>query len=145
VEQDEHAVRVGEVALVLLDARARHRPAQFGDERRPQQLREIEVRDVTLVVSPVGAPLAGVEGIDQRSPRIADRFDGFLDAALACVLDDEAGVGGDVGLEVGVDPFRIAGDHLDPAVVETAGEGPAFDKEVNLEARQEHLVERPDD
>ena len=29
--------------------------------------------------------------------------------------------------------------------METPGEGPAFDKEVDLEARQEHLVERSDD
>ena len=39
---------------------------------------------------------------------------------------------------------------MTPAVVASddiyeLGEGPAFDKEVNLEARQEHLVERPDD
>jgi hypothetical protein len=60
-------------------------------------------------------------------------------------LDDETGVGGDVGFEVGVDPLGIAGNHLDPGVVETPGEGPAFDKKVDLEARQEHLVERSDD
>jgi hypothetical protein len=29
--------------------------------------------------------------------------------------------------------------------MEAAGEGPAFDKEVNLEARQQNFVERPDD
>ena len=39
VEQDQDAIGVGEVALVLLHARARHRPAQLGHERRPDQLR----------------------------------------------------------------------------------------------------------
>jgi hypothetical protein len=29
--------------------------------------------------------------------------------------------------------------------VEATGEGPALDQEVNLEARQQDLVERPDD
>ena len=33
VKQDQHAVGVGEVALVLLHARARQRPAQFRGER----------------------------------------------------------------------------------------------------------------
>ena len=69
----------------------------------------------------------------------------FLDAAFAGIFDEEAGGGGDVGLEVGVDAPRIAGRDLDPGVVKTPGEGPAFDKEVNLEARQQYFVERPDD
>ena len=45
VEEDEDAVGVGEVALILLDARPRHRAAQLGDERRPQQLRQVEMGD----------------------------------------------------------------------------------------------------
>ena len=69
----------------------------------------------------------------------------LLDAALAVVLDDEAGGGGDVGFQVGVDAPRVAGRDLDPGVMETPGEGPAFDKEVNLEARQQYFVERSDD
>ena len=69
----------------------------------------------------------------------------LLDALAAVVFDDEAGVGGDVGFEVGVDAPGVAGDDLDPGVVETPGERPAFDKEVNLEARQQDFVERSDD
>ena len=46
VQQDQHAVGIGEVALILLDARARHRSAQFGDQRRTDELGELEVRDV---------------------------------------------------------------------------------------------------
>ena len=46
VQQDEHAIGIGEVALVLLHARARHRPAELGDQRRPDQLRQVHVGDV---------------------------------------------------------------------------------------------------
>ena len=46
VQQDQHAVGVGEVALVLLHARAGQRSAEFGGERRREQLGEIEVRDL---------------------------------------------------------------------------------------------------
>ena len=46
VQQDQHAVGVGEVALVLLHAGARHRAAELGDQRRPDELGQVEVRDV---------------------------------------------------------------------------------------------------
>ena len=46
VEQDQDAIGIGEVALVLLHARARHRAAELGDQRRPHQLRQLEVGDV---------------------------------------------------------------------------------------------------
>ena len=68
-----------------------------------------------------------------------------MSAPPAVVLDDEAGARGDVGLEVGVDPPRVAGARLDPGVVQTTGEGPAFDKELDLEAWQKDRVERSDD
>ena len=45
VQQDQHAVGVGEVALVLLDARAGQRAAELGRERAAEQLREVEIRD----------------------------------------------------------------------------------------------------
>jgi len=93
----------------------------------------------------VCATLARVERVHERPAGVADRLHGLLDAALAVVLNDEAGVGGDIGFEVGVDSLGIAGNHLDPGVVEAPGEGPAFDKEVDLEARQKYFVERPDD
>ncbi len=48
VQQDQHPVGVGEVALILLHPRAGHRPAQFGDERRADQLAQADVRDVRL-------------------------------------------------------------------------------------------------
>ena len=41
----------------------------------------------------------------------------FLDAAPGVVFDDEAGAGGDVGLEVGIYPARVARGDLDSCVV----------------------------
>ena len=72
-------------------------------------------------------------------PGVADGVEYLLDGALAGIFDEETGGGGDVGLEVCVDAPRIAGRDLDPGVMKTPGEGPAFDKEVNLEARQQVL------
>ena len=146
VEENQNAVGVGEVALVLLDAGPRHRAAQLGDQRRTQQLGDAEMGDVAVAVHlDVGPALAGVEDVDERAAGVADRVENLLGAALAVVFDEEAGGGGDVGFEVGVDAPRVAGRDLDPGVMKTPGEGPAFDKEVNLEARQQYFVERPDD
>ena len=75
--------------------------------------------------------------------RIAD--DDLLDAAPAVVFDDEAGARGDVGFEVGVDAPRVAGGDLDPGVVEAAGERPAFDEEVDLEAWEQDGIQRADE
>jgi hypothetical protein len=111
VQQNQDAIRVREIALILLDSRARHRTAQFGHKRGPQQFGEVHVRDLRAFVvgAAVGPVLAGVKRVDQRASGIADGFDDFLDAAFARVLDDETGVGGDVGFQVGVDAFGIAG------------------------------------
>ena len=75
--------------------------------------------------------------------RIADST--FLTLLAAVVFDDEAGAGGDVGFEVGVDAPRIAGGRFDPGVVEAPGERPAFDEEVDLEAGEQDGVQRSDD
>ena len=87
----------------------------------------------------------GVEHIDQRAPRIANRAEDFLERAPAVVLDDETGAWGDVRLQVGIDAPRVAGARVDPGVVQTTGEGPAFDKELDLEAWQKDRVKRSDD
>src|SRR4051794_20136038 len=92
--------------------------------------------------SPVGPLFAGVEHVDQRSAGVPDRIQRLLDAAFAAALDDETGAGGDIELEVGIDAPRIACRHLDPRVVETAGERTALDKEIDIEARQQDVVER---
>ena len=63
VEQDQHPVRVGEVALILLDPRPRHRPAQLGDERRADELRQVHVGGIREV----GLERVGIAPADRRA------------------------------------------------------------------------------
>ncbi len=145
VKQDQHAVGVGEVPLILQDARARHRPTQLGHQRRADQFAQADMRDVRFsragVLGRLLGLLAGVEDVDQRAAGVANGGDRLPDAAAVVVFDDEAGAGGDVGLEVGIDAARIADDDLDAIVVQPSCEGPAFDEEIHLEARQQHIVQ----
>ena len=46
VQQDQHAVGVAEIPLVLQDPGARQRPAEFGEQRPAEQLRHRQVHDV---------------------------------------------------------------------------------------------------
>ncbi len=78
VEQDEHAVGVGEIPLVLLHARAGQRSAEFGGERRRQQLRQVEVRDLghdraQLFLMLAVRLAADVEDVQQAAAGVADR------------------------------------------------------------------------
>src|SRR6185369_16249704 len=99
---------------------------------------QIEVRHLRhiRIGFAVGPALASSKNVDERPARIADGGEDFLDAAFAGIFDEETRGGRDVGFEVGVDAPWIAGGDLDPGVVKTPGEGPALDKEVDLEARQ---------
>ena len=150
MEQDQYAFRVGEVALVLLDARAGEGPAEFREERAAEELRHRQIDDVgephaqflrALVRG--GAP--DPEHVDQRAARVAHGLQHALQAPAAVVFDDDAGAGTDVGLEIGVRApgvtygYRHAGDG------EAARERPILDDELDLEARQQDLVEHPDD
>ena len=65
--------------------------------------------------------------------------------AASVVFDDKAGAGGDVGLEVGIDAPRIAGGDLYPRIVETTREGTAFDEEIDLESREQYVVQGAND
>ena len=51
VQQDQDAIGVGQIALVLLDAGARQRTAEFGEQRRFEELGKREVRDVGKLVA----------------------------------------------------------------------------------------------
>ena len=51
VRQDQHAIRVVHVALILLHALARHRAAQFGQQRRPRDLGQRQRGDFRKVVA----------------------------------------------------------------------------------------------
>jgi hypothetical protein len=151
VQQNEDAVRVGEVSLVLLDAGPRHRPAELGHQRRAHQLRHVEVRQVgKFRLQRLGGPLSRtgrgrVQHVDERAAGVAQRRHDLPDAPAAVVFDDETGGRRDVGLEIGVEPPWIAGRDRHAGLVKAAGELPVLDQEVHLEAGGEHLVQRADD
>ena len=73
VEEDEDAVGVGEVALILLHARPGHRAAQFGDEGRADELAEADVGDVGLGGTRV---LGGLVGLRTRVQHVDERAAG---------------------------------------------------------------------
>ncbi len=150
VEQNQHAIGVAEVALILLDARPGQRSTELGQQRSAEQLRHREVRHVReFGVEFLGA-LAGrfgadAEDVDQRAAGGAHRFEHLLRAASAVVLDDDAGAGTDVRLEIRVGAARVTRRDRHPRLVEAAGERPVLDDELDLESRQQDLVEHPDD
>ena len=81
VQQDEHAIGVGEVALILLHTSARQRPAQLRCERSGDKFGKIEVRDLrhdraklVHVLLGVG-PCANLQDVEQRPAGVADRRD----------------------------------------------------------------------
>ena len=88
---------------------------------------------------------AGMDDVSECAAGVADGGEDLLDAALAVVFDEKAGGGGDIGLEIGVDPARIADFYVETRVVQPSCERPAFDKEVQLEAGPQHVVERAND
>ena len=59
VQQDQNAVGVGQIALILLHAGARQRAAEFGEERRFEELGQRQIRNVRkLIANGLGALLA---------------------------------------------------------------------------------------
>jgi hypothetical protein len=65
VQQDQHAVGVAEVALVLLHAGPGQRPAELGEQRPAEQLRHRQIDDIgefswnssaRLLVAPLPIP-----------------------------------------------------------------------------------------
>ena len=132
VQQDEHAVRVREVALVLLHAGARERSAELGRERGRQQLGQIEVRDFRderpeIVLALAVRPRTDLEHVDEAAAGVADGRDHALQAAAAVVFDDDAGVGAQVGAEVGIDAFGVGHRDRHPVVDETPSQRAIFD------------------
>ena len=63
----------------------------------------------------------------------------------AAVLDDDAGLRRDVGLQVGVGPLRVAGSDRETGSLELARERAALDQELDFDAGRQDLVEHPDD
>ena len=150
VQHDQHAIGVAEVALILLHARPGERSADLGHQRTAEQLGHREVGDVRkLGMKFLGAFRGGrradAEHVDQRSAGVAHGLENLARAAAAVVFDDDAGAGSEVGLEEGVGAAGVAGNHVDVGVVQSTGEGPVLDDELDLEPGQQDLVEHPDD
>ena len=83
----------------------------------------------------IGRPFACVQHVDERAAGIPHGIEHFLDAASSVVLDDEAGIRGDVGFQICIDAPGISAEDSDFGVVEAAGEGAALDEELDLETR----------
>ena len=145
VQQDQDAVGVGEIALVLFDPRAGDRPFQRRPQRAPEQVGEGQPGDPGLGRLPapfllLRAPgLFGVEQVHERAPRVAYRLDRAGRAAAGGVFDEDAGGGIDVGLQPGVDAARVADVDGDARVVQAAPQEPVFDDELDIQPR----LERP--
>ena len=150
VQQDQHAVGVGEVALVLLDARARQRSAQFGRQRTREQLGQVEVGDFRkdgaqfLELRALGRA-AHVQDVEQAAAGIADRADDLLQAAPAVVLDDDAGARGEIGAKVGIDALRVSHRRSHPVVDETSSQRATLDEKLDLEDARKNPMEGSND
>ena len=88
---------------------------------------------------------ADADDIDERGARVANRFEYLAKASLPAVFDDDAGGGGDVGLEIGVGSARVAGEDVQVGVMELAGERLALDEKFDFEAGHQGFVEHPDE
>ncbi len=63
----------------------------------------------------------------------------------AVVLDDDAGVRGQVGAQVGVDPSGIGDRGGHTVVDQTPGQRAALDEELDLEDARQHPVQGPNE
>ena len=149
VQQDEDAVGVAEEPLVLLDLETGQRPAELGEERSAEELGEGEVVELGELRLELFLALAGVrdadaEDVDQRAAGVPDGLEDLAQALAAVVLDDDAGAGREVGLEVGIGALEVAAGDVQTAVVQATRERLALDQELDFEAGQQDLVEHPD-
>jgi hypothetical protein len=150
VQEDEHAIGIGEVALVLLDAGPGERAPEFGREGGREEFGEIEVRDLghdraEILLGAAAMMGVGVQDVEQAAAGVADRRDDAFQAAPAGVFDDHAGVRRDVGAEVRIDAARV-GDRRRHAVVhQPPCEWAAFDQELDVEGPGQHAVQRSND
>ena len=149
VQEDEDAVGVAEEPLILLNLEPGEGAAELGEERTAEELRQGEVIQLgklrlELVFALARVRDADAEHVDERPAGVADRFENLAQALPAVVLDDDAGAGREVGLEIGVGAPEVAGGDVQTAVVQAARERLAFDQELDFEAGQQDLVEHPD-
>ena len=149
VEQDEDAVGVAQESLVLLNLEAGERAAELGEERPAEQLGERQVVQLGKLRLELFFAFARIRGadpqdVDERAAGVPDGLENLLQALPAVVLDDDAGAGGEVGLDVGIGPAQVSSRDVEPVLVEAAGERLALDEKFDFEAGQQDLVEHPD-
>ena len=113
VQQDEDAIGVGQVPLILLHPRARQRAAELGQQGRFEQFGQRQVRDVRELIADGFRALFAVgrshaEDVDERAAGIANRIDDLRQVPAAGVLDDDAGLRRDVGFDVGIGAADVA-------------------------------------
>ena len=150
VQQDQHTVGVGQIALVLLDPRACHRALQLRAKHAAQEVRQRQMSNLGRASSqfllPPGAQrVSYVEQIDEDAAGIADRLHGSSGTASSGVLDEHAGAGVDVSPQVALHRVRIADVYRDLGVVQPARQKPVFDQELDVQGRFERLGQDPDD
>ena len=150
VQHDQQTIGVAEVPLILLHAGPGQRSAHLGHQRIAEQLGHREVGDVGKLGVKFLGPFRGgrradAEQVDQRAARVARGLENLARAAAAVVFDDDAGAGSEVGLEEGVGAAGVADNHVDVGVVQSTSEGAVLNDELDLEPREQDLVEHPDD
>ena len=149
VQQDQHALGIAEIPLVLLHPGPRQRPAELRQQGTAEQFRHREIRDVRkLRAEPLCALIARLradaEDVDERATGIADRVENFLRVAPAVVFDDDARTGPEVGFDPRFGASGIAGEHRDPGLVEPSRGGFVLDDELDFETGEQDFVQHPD-
>ena len=97
VEENQDAIGILEIASILLNARARQRSAELGEQRRFEELGQRKVPDVREVrahrfgaLLAIGRPHS--EHVDQRAAGVADGVDHPRQIAPAGVFDNHDGL-----------------------------------------------------
>ncbi len=125
------------------------RPSSVVSDER-QQLGQVEVRDLghdraQLVLAAAVRHPVDVQQVEQAAAGVADRGDDPFQAAPAVVLDDDAGVGREIGAQIGIDPLGIGDGGRNAVVDETPGQRTALDEKLDVEGAREDAMKRPDD
>ncbi len=150
VQQNQHAIRIAEEPLILLDLQPRQRSAEFDEQRLPEEVRNRKIvdlgkKDAQFLLVLVRVAAADADDVHERRPRVADGFERLAQAPFAGVFNDDAGGGGDVGFEVGVGAARVARQDVQVRVMELPGERLALDEKFDFEAGLQGFVEHPDE
>jgi hypothetical protein len=82
--------------------------------------------------------------VDQRTTGIPHRIDHLGQMTDSSVFDDDAGLRGDIGLDVGISPSDIPGGDGQARDLELSRQGAAFDEKIDLDAWGQDLIEHPD-